>query len=398
MARIHRVHPVACDRYNTFLFNKSSKLHRRPIELLNRILCGTMTATHSAYERLIANLNLKNSSVLASCMHDVEMVVRENTTELDQDATRFIMRLAIFFWTLDIFKIKHPGPSFSSPQLKTISARIRREKYDQTMLIIKEKCEGSVSNAVREKAFAMIRGRGLVRDSVLRNSRSIIPQFLPTALESVPMDCVPQPIQATILPEQDVDTPTKSRRSITTRINNPPCSNCQDRGDFCTSSGSSARCDLCKFIKKGCSLLKRKLPDDGPSMSIPSANKRRVGPSPVQSEKPETNSEGLDGQHPSSISLNATPIGNENHSLPVTPPSYPTVPEIQQIESAAIPSHETKIQADGDLQDLSSSREAFFQVLTKYKAELGGQNSKTFKELYLSAKMWAAQEDLCLGL
>lgn len=66
-------------------------------------------------------------------------------------------------------------------------------------------------------------------------------------------------------------------------------------------------------------------------------------------------------------------------------------------------SHKEKIDYENQVEDsrqgsdMVKARSYFFNVLYNCKEKLGGLQSEAFKELYIAAKMWQAQEDLMLS-
>ena len=56
----------------------------------------------------------------------------------------------------------------------------------------------------------------------------------------------------------------------------------------------------------------------------------------------------------------------------------------------------TKAQKD-NRSDLIKARSTFFKILDECKSKLGGAQAEEFKELFISARMWEAQEDLFMS-
>lgn len=185
-----------------------------------------------------------------------------------------------------------------------------------------------------------------------------------------------------------IPTSQRSETSIAVRVNFPACDLCETRGHTCISSdGQSKRCDKCKKSKQKCSFsdksqnAKRSVPDTDSDVEEISESppKKKGRTSNVVSIS--TAGQSAPGQKYVEVSM---PQPTPRNQVPVQASTTTKFVEDQTSNTEG-------------MEALSNAREGFFRALDSCKANLGGSQSEAFRQLYVSAKMWQAQEDLLLS-
>ncbi|KAH8100260.1 hypothetical protein BXZ70DRAFT_179180 [Cristinia sonorae] len=194
------------------------------------------------------------------------------------------------------------------------------------------------------------------------------------------------------------DTHEKKSKTIqVTQINDPPCTVCSRRGTSCasTSGSKSMRCDYCYQSHRTCSLYpsrKRKAPSTpseyATAESEPTGSQRKkvrskscVRPSSVSPEPSQT---GL--EYPVAAQEEEGPRGD--------PHVEPAASMVGQSRRGSEEAHMSEVE------NLRHAREEFFRELEELRREhrelIGGSLSHSYRNLYIKAKAWSAEEDLCL--
>lgn len=207
-----------------------------------------------------------------------------------------------------------------------------------------------------------------------------------------------------------IPTSQRSETSIAVRVNFPACDLCETRGHTCISSdGQSKRCDKCKKSKQKCSfsdksqnakrsgtyaspcyIFSRTLKLSGHYITVPDTDSdvEEISESPPKKKGRTSNvvsistaGQSAPGQKYVEVSM---PQPTPRNQVPVQASTTTKFVEDQTSNTEG-------------MEALSNAREGFFRALDSCKANLGGSQSEAFRQLYVSAKMWQAQEDLLLS-
>ncbi|CAL1703412.1 unnamed protein product [Somion occarium] len=216
---------------------------------------------------------------------------------------------------------------------------------------------------------------------------------------------------ATSLDQEQIDTTSdadpKASISAPVSLNEPSCEGCQKRKLTCvTSSTTRKRCDNIVSYRKGCSFVpKRKAQnvEDGDTHNATSKKKQRT--------ETQLNIDAFFGGANRETSVGCSERGNqskiptesisehtEGHNTNVREMTTESVVEIAAPDRNTQPSAARILVDEVEVEELRRCRTVFLDGLNAYKEGLGAKPGKAFRDLYVSAKTWAAQEDVCLRM